>query len=169
MTDTPQTQGKKTPKLRVGEKKFARKYIENNGNGSKTVKEVFGITHDGYARVKAHDLLTNPNVQQEIAKVQLTLKEALEKEGITPEYLAKKVNVLLTATDKDGNQDFTAVDKGLKHATNIYGIEDVGEKQKSSNTTYNFIFSPEVQENIKHMEVKIKEQLLQKLNKPHDS
>jgi uncharacterized protein YpuA (DUF1002 family) len=131
--------------------------------GGESVAEAFGITDPNYARVKAHRLLMKDNIKQEIERVQISLKEALENEGITPSYLAKKVNVLLKATDEKGNTDFTAVDKGLKHATNIYGITDT-QPPTQQNNTYNFLFSPEVREEITKMEDSIKARLIKPLN-----
>lgn len=159
---------KKPRKLTKKERGFVQDYVLTE-NGTQSALKNYDTENHKTASVIASENLGKPRIQAAILETQKTLKQALIENGVTPEYIAKKVNVLLTATDKDGNQDFTAVDKGLKHATNIYGVEDPADKPKSSNTTYNFIFSPEVQENIKHMEVKIKEQLLQKKNKSHDN
>lgn len=87
------------------------------------------------------------------------LKKALEAEGINPHKIAEKINVLLNAVDKEGTSDYTAIDKGLKHATAIYGITDEAPKTNSANT-YNFIFSPQVQSEVKAMEDKIKAMLI---------
>jgi len=84
------------------------------------------------------------------------LKEALEAKGINPNKIADKINVLLNAVNKEGHDDYTAIDKGLKHATAIYGITE--DKQSENKTTYNFLFSNEAQaqvaiinENIKRL------------------
>ena len=146
------TRQKKT-KLKPNEAKFAKKYPANDFNGSKTVKEVYGIEHDGYARVKASELLTKPNVIEAVEIATETLKSALEKQGVTPAKIALKVDQLLE--DDDPN----AVDKGLKHAMNIYGVEDSSDKPKGT-TTYNQIFNIEVQKDIKEIEARIKAQLL---------
>lgn len=87
------------------------------------------------------------------------LKKALEAEGINPKKIAEKINILLNAVDKEGTNDYTAIDKGLKHATAIYGITDELPKTNSANT-YNFIFSPQVQSEVKAMEDKIKAMLI---------
>ena len=52
--------------------------------------------------------------------------------------------------------DYTAIDKGLKHATNIYGIEDL-DKPKSTNV-YNFIFNEQFREKVKPLEDALIEQ-----------
>lgn len=89
------------------------------------------------------------------------LKKALEKAGINPDKIAEKINILLNAADKEGNSDFTAIDKGLKHATAIYGITEEPVKNPSNNT-YNFLFSAETQADVKAIEDKIKARLIQK-------
>ncbi len=84
------------------------------------------------------------------------LRQALEAKGINPARIADKIDVLLNAVDRNGFDDYTAIDKGLKHATAIYGITE--DKPQENKTTYNFLFSNEAQaqvaiinENIKRM------------------
>ena len=92
-----------------------------------------------------------------LALSQIGLREALIAEGIDSKKIAEKINVLLEA--KDGEKtDYTAIDKGLKHATAIFGITEDKPKDNSGNT-YNFIFSEEVQGDIKQIEDRIKERL----------
>lgn len=104
-------------------------------------------------------------------KVRKSLTDALEGRGITSEKIAEKIEVLLDATkqvyakDSEGNQeivaetpDYQAIDKGIAHATRIYGIVD--EPPKTENNTYNFIFNPEIQKDIKQLEESIKNKLL---------
>lgn len=158
--ETTQIQPKKLPKLTKKRQKFVDHYVIDE-NGQEAAKKSFNVTNDNSARAVASELLTFPNVINAIEVKRESLKSALEKEGITPTYIAQKVNVLLKATDKEGNPDTNAVDKGIKHATNIYGIEDINDKPKSQNT-YNFIFSPEVQQEVKGIEAIIKAKLLNK-------
>lgn len=88
------------------------------------------------------------------------LKEALIKQGINPEKIAEKINVLLNATIGENEKpDVNAIDKGLKHAANIYGIVDPSEKPKLQNT-YNFIFSTETQEKVRLINEEIKAKLI---------
>lgn len=151
---------KKLPKLKPKEKEFVKTFVyKNNENGTETVKEVFGIENDGYARLKAHRLITKDNVSQAIDVERETLKSALEKEGITPTYIAKKVNILLTAVDEKGNDDYTAIDKGLKHATTIYGVES---PDKPKENVYNFFFEPKFQQNIRSYDENLKNLILNK-------
>lgn len=93
------------------------------------------------------------------ALAEIGLKEALISEGITPEKIAEKINVLLDAKGLLDIPDYTAVDKGLKHATAIYGITEDKPKSNSTNT-YNFIFSPETQKDVKEIENRIKQRLI---------
>ncbi len=100
------------------------------------------------------------------------LRKALEEEGINSKKIAEKINVLLEASKpifKNNNStgeieqvgeeiDYTAVDKGLKHATAIYGITDP-EKPKEANV-YNFFFEPTFQKNIKNYDENFKNQIL---------
>ncbi len=149
-------------KLKPKEKQFVQALVrKNDENATETVKEVYGIDNDDYARLKGHRLITKDNVKEAIQVEKETLKSALEKQGITPVYIAEKVNVLLNAIDDKGNEDYTAIDKGLKHATNIYGIEDPFEKGKVNNT-YNFLFTKEVKEEVNQIESIIKSKLTQR-------
>lgn len=148
-------QEKKLPKLTKKRKGFVKDYVET-GVGAEAARRNFNVSNDNSARAVASELLTFPNVVAAIEKEQQTLKQALEKQGVTPAKIAKKVDELLEAKGKDKNQ---AIDKGLKHATAIYGVVDESDKPKSNNT-YNFIFNTETQAEIKQIEDKIKAQLI---------
>ena len=143
---------KKLPKLKPNELRFAETYVKLDFNGTKAVKAVYGVQNEEYARLKAHRLITKDNVAQAIEAKRETLKTALVAEGVTPQKIAKTVNELLDAND------YTAKDKGLKHATNIYGVED--PELPKGNTTYINIFSPGVQDKIKAIEAEIKQKLI---------
>lgn len=95
-----------------------------------------------------------------IALQETGLRQALEAQGINPAKIAQKIDVLLNAVDKEGNEDYNAIDKGIKHATSIYGI--VPDDKPKTQTTYNFIFSKEVQEDVAEIEARIKAKLIQK-------
>lgn len=87
------------------------------------------------------------------------LREALIAQGINPQKIAEKIEVLLDA--KNGEKDdYTAIDKGLKHATAIFGITE-DKPQEGSRNTYNFIFAPQTQEKIRQMDNEIKNLLIQ--------
>jgi len=104
---------------------------------------------------------------------ELGLKEALEAQGINPQKIAEKIDVLLEAKkvtyrrneygdlEENGIEiDFTAVDKGLKHATAIYGI--VPDKPPETKNIYNFIFNPDVQDQVDAINENIKNLLTRK-------
>jgi hypothetical protein len=125
-------------KLKIKEKEFVDKFIENNENATKTVKEVFKIENDDYARLKGHRLITKDNVIEAIEVKRKSLKQALIEQGITEDYLAGKVNVLLNAVDKEGEIDYTAVDKGLKHAENKGYVSKISLLRKSNDKFRNW-------------------------------
>ena len=107
------------------------------------------------------------------ALTELGLKEALEAQGINPKKIAEKIDVLLEAKkvtyrrnsegdlEENGIEiDFTAVDKGLKHATAIYGI--IPDKPPETKNIYNFIFDPGVQNQVDAINENIKNLLTRK-------
>jgi len=171
--ETSQTQPKKLQRLTKKQRGFVEHYVAT-GNASEAVKKNYNVSNDLTARVMGSENLTKPNVAQAIEIKQTSLKSALEKQGITPEKIAERIDILLHASKpiyKNNNStgeieqvgeeiDYTAVDKGLKHATNIYGVIDPDDKPKQTNTTYNFIFSNEVQDKVKEINETIKEKLI---------
>lgn len=149
MEETNQKPLKRLSKKRKG---FARDYALT-GNATDAAEKNFDVKDRGVARRVGSELLTFPDVVAEVERQTETLKSALENQGVTPEKIAQKVDQLLNS------EEYQAVDKGLSHATKIYGVQD--EVPKSSSNTYNFIFNPEVQKNIKEIEEQIKAKLLQ--------
>lgn len=146
-------------KLTKQDLKFVDKVVET-GKLTKSAQEAYHIDNPRYATQKALRQVAKDSIIEAIEVKRKTLKEALIEEGITEKYLAQKVNVLLTAVDKEGNTDYTAVDKGLKHATNIYGIEDINDKPKPKDNVYNFFFEPTFQQNIRNYDENFKNQFL---------
>ncbi len=170
------TQQKKLPKLTKKQEGFVRDFV-HTGNGQEAALKNYDIKGDdkeNIARSIASENLTKLNVAVAVQIEQETLKSALKKQGVTPEKIAKKVDELLEAVTpiyKNNNEtgeielvgekpDFQAIDKGLKHATTIYGVEDLDDKNPKLQTTYNFIFSPKTQAEIKAIEQKIKDRLI---------
>ncbi len=148
---------KKLPKLSKKQLGFVKDYVLT-GNGQEAAMnnyDIGGKDPENTARSIASENLTKPNVMLAVEIKKETLKSALEKQGITPEKIAIKVDKLLDSEDPN------AIDKGLKHATSIYGVVDPQEPNQGGNT-YNFIFSKEVQEDVKEIESRIKAKLLQK-------
>lgn len=148
------------PKLTRQDEKFVEKVIET-GNLTLATQESYGIEDPNYAGVKGHRLIRKDKIINAIEVKRKSLKQALLDKGINEDYLADKVNVLLNAIDDKGNEDYTAIDKGLKHATNIYGIEDPFEKGKVNNT-YNFLFTKQVKDEVNQIESIIKSKLTQR-------
>lgn len=165
---------KKLLKLKPKEKEFVKTLVrKNNENITKTVQEVYGVEDQNYANVKGQRLIRKDTIVKAIQIEKETLKSALEKQGITPEKIALKIDELLEASEpiyKNNNStgeielvgekiDFNSRDKGIKHALSIHGIEDQNDKPKTQNT-YNFIFSKEVQDQIKATNEIIKRKLI---------
>lgn len=154
---------KKIPKLTKKQRGFVNDYVATE-NGTQSALNNYEIESDNpekVASVIATENLAKPSIIEAINVKRKSLKQALIDKGITEDYLAGKVDVLLTAVDEKGNTDYTAVDKGLKHASNFFGVEDTSEKPAQQNT-YNFIFSKEVQDEVKEIEDRIKNKLLKK-------
>ena len=147
-----QTQPKKLQKLTKKQIGFVNDYVET-GIASLAVKNNYNVQNDLTARVIGSENLTKPNVIQAIEVKRKSLKEALIERGITEDKIALKVDELLDSGD--GN----LIDKGLKHATNIYGIkyDEEGNKQ---NSTYNFIFNSETQKSVQEINEIIKAKLI---------
>lgn len=102
-------------------------------------------------------VINSPGFQTALASV--GLREALVAQGIDPKRIAERIDVLLNAHDHTtGEDDYTAIDKGLKHATAIYGITDKPSGE-GNRMTYNFIFSPDVQGRVREMDAEIKQLL----------
>lgn len=95
----------------------------------------------------------SPGFQKALSEI--GLKEALLSQGIDANKIAEKIKVLMNAVDREGLQDYSAIDKGIKHATAIYGIDT---EKPQSNTTYNFILNPSFQQQIKPLEEALKQQ-----------
>lgn len=141
---------------------FVKDFVVDENGTQAALKnyDIEGENKENIAASIAKENLTKPQIIEAINSERKSLKQALLDKGITEDYLADKVNVLLSAKDRNGDTDFTAVDKGLKHATNIYGVVDPNDKP--AQTTYNFIFNPEVQQQVQVINATIKAQLLKK-------
>jgi len=155
---TKQTQKKLKP-LTKQDKIFIDKVVET-GKLAPSVQEAYKIEDPNYAAVKGQRLIRKDNIIEAIEVKRKSLKDALLQRGIDEDYLAEKVDTLLTAVDKEGITDYNAVDKGLKHATSFFGVIDPSENK--SGNIYNFIFNKEAQEEIKILEDRIKAKLLNK-------
>lgn len=151
-----QTQKVQKPrKLSKRQQGFVVDYLKT-GNGAEAARNnynIVGKSADGIARSIASENLTKPAIVSAIEEGRISLKDALIHQGVTPKKIANRINFLL-----DSDQE-SAIDKGLKHATTIYGVV-TEDTQKQNNNTYNFIFSPDVQDEVKSMEERIKEKLL---------
>lgn len=150
--------------------KFVEEIVKH-GNQTKAAKIAYDLDNDEYASKKGSESVRKSNIALAIRVKQTNLKQALLDKGITATKIAKKVDELLEAETpiyKNNNAtksielvgyapDYNAIDKGLKHATNIFGVVDP-EKPKTGNT-YNFFFNPELRKKVSDVEAEIKEAL----------
>lgn len=149
---------KKLPKLTRKQRGFVNSYVKDE-NGTQAVLEHYDIESskpEKVASVIAVENLAKPSIIEAIEVKRKSLRQALIDKGITEDYLAEKVQVLLTGVDKEGNVDYTAIDKGLKHAETWYGVEDPNKPK--GNTTYNFILNQSFKDKIKPLEDELKTQ-----------
>lgn len=150
-------QPKKLQPLTKQDKDFVDKVVDT-GKLTKSAQEAYKLDNARYATQKAQRLIAKDSIINAINVKRETLKSALELKGITPEKIADKINVLLDAEDLEtGKKDYTAIDKGLKHAKEIYGVED---SEKPKDNVYNFFFEPTFQQNIKNYDENFKNQIL---------
>jgi len=154
MNQILQKKPKKSPTPR--QKKAAKAVILNElSDNPKPLNQVLGDVSYGKISNQPSRILQSEGFQN--ALTETGLLDALKKQGINPTKIAKKIDELLE------NEEYQAIDKGLKHATAIYGIT---EKQTSeTKNTYNFIFSPEVQTKVHQMNEDIKKLLIQSHDK----
>lgn len=155
-TDQKKPRRKKLTPKREG---FVEDFVKT-GNATEAVVRNFDTKNRDSAKVIGSKLLTNANVIEAVEEKKLTLKEALEKKGVTSEKIAEKVDVLLEATDEKGNPDYKAIDKGIAHATRIRGDVNDLPPVAPTHATYNFLFSKEVQADVKEIEARIKARLI---------
>jgi len=157
-----ENQTKKLPKLSKKQSGFVNDYVLT-GNGTQSALnnyDIEGKNPEKIASALAVENLGKPSIALAIEIKQQTLKSALEKKGITPEKIADKINVLLDATTGENEKpDVNAIDKGLKHAKEIYGVED---SDKPKENTYNFFFEPKFQQNIRNFDENLKNLILNK-------
>lgn len=152
----PQTKQKRIPTPR---QKKAAKEIVKNLLADEPLSTGQVLENVGYGTIvqDPQRILNSDGFQQALNDT--GLKQALVNQGINPKRIAEKINVLLNAKDRDANNDYTAIDKGLKHATAIYGVIDSDKPKGNSQNTYNFIFSADVQQQVKQMDETIKQML----------
>lgn len=174
----------KSLKRKKKNQEFAKEYVKNGGNAKKAAEVVFPALTENSARVRGSDLLTDPDVQETVVREVQSLKDALVEHGITPEVIAQKVDVLLSATKKvyrnnmktgkielvgeEPNHD--AIDKGLKHAKEIYGVktgDDIPDNRP--NVVYNFFLNKDLKKKVEVVEGEIKQTLLDNVGKTKES
>ncbi len=154
MQEEPQTQPLPSRPLSKKQRIFVAEYVKNE-HGTNAALKAYDTKDPRVANSIATENLSKPAITQAIEKKRKSLKQALIDKGIDEDYLAGKVEVLLTATDSEGNTDYTAVDKGLKHAASFHGVVSPDEGAKTQNI-YNFVFSEAGRARISEVEDEIK-------------
>lgn len=157
-TKTKQQKPRKLSKKREG---FVKDYVET-GNATEAAARNYPVKSRKVAQAVGSEILSSPIVQQAVEARKETLREALERKGVTSEKIADTVSDLLEATDPDGNPDYKARDKGVVHATRIRGDVVDLPPVAPQNNTYNFLnITAGDQEEIKNIEARLKARLIQ--------
>ncbi len=168
-----QAKPQKTRKLTKKQREFVSKYVitENGLQSALSAYDIEAENKNGIAAVIASENLMKPYIKDAIEIKRTTLKQALLDNGVDEKKIATKVKVLLDAekvvrtyikgdlTSEITEEDHNAIDKGLKHATNIYGIADP-ERERSGNT-YNFFFIPDLRKKVSDVEAQIKQAMIE--------
>lgn len=148
------------PSLTKKQAVFVDQYARH-GNGTEAALAAYDTTDPASAKVIASRVLDKPGVPEAIEARRKTLRQALIDKGIDEDKIAEKVGELLEASDEEGNLDYGAIDKGLKHATTIFGVTDPQDQPRTQNT-YNILFSAPVQERVREIEGEIRDILTKK-------
>lgn len=151
------------------EKSFVRKYVTNDENASRAVKEVFKIKNDNYARVKGHRLITRDNVVKEIENVKKTIADSLPDELLTErhlELLNKREYSVMGNEDGepikvDLGPDVQGVSKGLDMA---YKVKGTYAPEKSVALKLNVGSQNLANPELEALRIKYEEELKQKLS-----
>lgn len=144
-------------KLTKKEKGFVKDYLET-GNGVQSALANYDTEDYHTAGAIAHENLKKPKIQQ-------ALEEALPDE-ILLEIHREGLYAMKPFFDKDGNKLAEDADYGVRYkyldlAHKLKGHYVSEDAPKEINrTTYNFVFSKEVQDDVKEIEAKIKARLI---------
>lgn len=151
---------KKPRKLTKKQRIFVAEYAKSE-NSAQAVMKAYDVKDNVVAANIGSENLGKPYIIEAIDVKRKSLKQALIDRGIDENYIAERVEVLLDAKDENGRKDYATIDKGLKHATTIYGVTD-NDGNPTQRNTYNFLFADGTREEIKEIEEKIKARLLMK-------
>ena len=135
-------------KLTKKQRGFVKDYAIDE-NGTQAVINHYDVKDRTVAASVSTENLRKPYIAEAVKEVKATLKDALEKEGVTAEKIAKKVNVLLNAK-QEKKPDYGAIDKGINHAIKIRGDY---APEKSQNFNVNVTIDPS--ERIKELAKKL--------------
>ena len=136
----------KKPSMKI--KKFAKRYIENGGNGQQAVLDSYDVKSKENASSMAVALLDKPIVQE-------TISALLDKAGISLDYLNEKTKEAIDLNLDGGKPQMSVASDLIKFS---YGLHNVIPAKRSMNLNY----SKKVIENKSYTELKDE---LQKMNK----
>lgn len=162
MTDQPQ---KPHRKLTKKERLFVREYAKHE-NGTQAALKVYDVKNSEVAKVVASQNLTKPPIQE---AVKLEIKRLADR--IPDDLIEEKHLALLNKLDDKGDIDTQAVSKGLEMAYKVkgsYKTDDDGNTASKPKNIYNFFFNKEAQDEVKSLEERIKNALVQKRNDQQD-
>ena len=107
------------------EKKFVAEYIKNDGNGTKAALATYNTKSEANAASIASRVLEKTSVAE-------LLKAELDKQGVTIEKVIMPVAKGLSATKKDGAEDYGVQLAAHDRAVKILGLTEPQEKNSPS-------------------------------------
>ena len=169
METTEQTK-EKPRRLTKKQKGFVKDYVDT-GNASEAVRRNYDVVDVDTAKSMGTENLAKPYIAEAVEEQQKKLAERIP-DGLLVERhieLLNKREVHRVSVDGEAEYelidqpDTQAVSKGLEMAYKLKGAFAVEVLPTVSKTvhTYNFIFSPETQSDIREIEERLKARLIQ--------
>lgn len=187
MTEENQKKPEKPRKLTKKQRGFVKDYVAT-GNGTLAVMKNYDVESEMTASSIASENLRKPYIASVILEAMpddflagkhkelfeqkqveyFTFSKSMSDEEIVEHVKASGIDVITVRESDKGKMAFysipnaQAIKSGLEMAYRIKGIYETPEPPKEGGNTYNFLFSPETQADIKALEDKIKARLLNK-------
>ena len=107
------------------QKRFAKEYIRNNGNGTQAYLKTYDVKNPAYAAMRASNLIRNDNVKREI-------NEILDRSGLNQEAISDRVKAILNREPEK------VTDQGvLRAAEMLYKLHGAFPATKSARLNVN--------------------------------